>query len=484
MDTSARCCRPGSVYAVVLNVAVVLLSALYFTLQATTLPSLLTGIAYTRRWLKITPTIEAMVWVVCLPTFLLGVYVLGQMTCCWQRTLRRDRTKSYARRSTKPPDPPLPTGRRISAPSRSLVRLLLARCYRDFKYYRSRRSPFYLWKLYASECWEFLWQALAVVQFSEAGTDKLTLILYTTTILLNALSPLALIVIQRNHHQRNRKQLGLSVRRLLLFDATWDVLYAFFPVMNVLFRLRFMKEAGRQTPTIEAACKLAFKYARLDCNTVAAYMMLGETRQTLFGGDSLAEVAIKMQSRMLPLVLAPLRLRAAFILGFGVPDVIVSRAEYSGDPSATTTVDDVVVTNPLNAGIIAGGELELRPATREMRVSASTSSKTTIRSSTSTSATSTASRPRFYYRLPLAFPILLSLAMASFSIAIIGQLVTWPSCPDERIRLSCVIPNYQLFDLAGLGDKNRGCGCNMVRNPSMIHSASKTRAPRKSRSVG
>jgi hypothetical protein len=75
---------------------------------------------------------------------------------------------------------------------------------------------------------------LSIQQFSQSGVGSITLAFYTSVVLINSLSPLAMVIILRN--QENRLTLSRLTQRVLIFDSCCDLIYASLPLINLLVK--------------------------------------------------------------------------------------------------------------------------------------------------------------------------------------------------------------------------------------------------------
>ena len=75
---------------------------------------------------------------------------------------------------------------------------------------------------------------LSIQQFSQSGVGFITLAFYTSVVLINSLSPLAMVIILRN--QENRLTLSRLTQRVLIFDSCCDLIYASLPLINLLVK--------------------------------------------------------------------------------------------------------------------------------------------------------------------------------------------------------------------------------------------------------
>jgi hypothetical protein len=78
--------------------------------------------------------------------------------------------------------------------------------------------------MWLAEMWEQGWQVLGLWQLSETGFGRPAIAVNTVVLLANTFSPLAMLYITTEKHQRNRRKMATAVRRLLLFDASCDLM--------------------------------------------------------------------------------------------------------------------------------------------------------------------------------------------------------------------------------------------------------------------
>ena len=456
VDPDASCsawCRPGNVLLVVLNVLVLGVTAAYVLFQGTDIID--TMVNYTnhgsiRMWLLITPFTQAVVYLVCIPSFIGGTWSLVQITCLWRRTLLAHRQKQHRkqlaeRRRLKHGEAPTTDG---STKGR------LKRALRAWGFWRGKDSPLYLYKVFVNECWEACFQLLSLNQFSAAGVDRMLLLVYSITLLLNCCSPLLIIYIQKTHVQKRRKHCGLMLRRLMLFDAFIDTLYAAFPIASLLIRYFELypdpndDDNPGDNELMRAAC-LVVDIMGVGCGTTKKYLLLNAARQTFFGGNSLWVVFVKVKSRMLPLVLAPWRIVSAFKLGFGIRRRSIrtsTGARRSIGLRGTSSESD-------------GESMQEAATTRGTRRQISAFLKKQL--SQLQRRGDNSDRLVYYYQIPVVFPAILALVMGGISLAAITTLLAWTPCDVQAITDSCAVRSYPLFG-SGAPEEggSRSCACH------------------------
>ena len=125
----------------------------------------------------------------------------------------------------------------------------------------------------------------------------------------------------------------------LVFDAMCDIFYSAFPLISLFlqyFTLYVDTWPGYDAKLLDRA-KLAGINGQ-DVTDIPAFLLIGTTSVTLFGGTSVWDTIVKVFSRVSPLVFAPIRLRAAFSLSMSI-----SRREERRRETMPKAVQRVVV---------------------------------------------------------------------------------------------------------------------------------------------
>eukprot|EP00947_MAST-08B_sp_MAST-8B-sp1_P000378 g378.t1 len=213
-----------------------------------------------------------------------GVYVLCRITCFWEAEVRKERRLRVHPEEYVGEDEGA-SGHQIS---------LLAAWTRVLSYWFGSRGPNYYQLQFLLEVLELVTQLLALERYSTTGMTKSFLGVYSGIILANAMTPLLFVYIIHDQHKHNNLQrLGVWTRRLLLVDCFCDIQSA-------------------------AVCD-ASPFSR--CGDSRAYLMLSVSAEVLLGGTTVWDVAIKIVTRLVPLLIALEKARVAFLLAYVVDAV-------------------------------------------------------------------------------------------------------------------------------------------------------------------
>ena len=182
-------------------------------------------------------------------------------------------------------------------------------------------SPSYLlWRLCVSQVADFIFQVLCVVQFGWSGINRITMVTYTTVLLVHTVLPILtrLVVTPKdhdNHAARSRTaraSIGLWARRILLADAAFDAIYAAIPIAHMFIRYVDIEELLEDNQPLHLRFKSLGNRGGTSKNLALQTMLLQTIQATLLGGTTTWEKFIKLKGRVLPLIFAPMRLRVSF----------------------------------------------------------------------------------------------------------------------------------------------------------------------------
>ena len=182
-------------------------------------------------------------------------------------------------------------------------------------------------------------------------------------------------------------------------------------------------------------------------------MLLGQASFALFGGSTNFQIFIKIMSRVMPMVLGPVRILDAFIIRHIVE-------EEKHDIIQRTTVASAAVV-PLNMhGSAANLVLPQSSSSNTHDVNTSTTEsfiKISIRKVSQAVRSRHSSARRDYYRLvPRWAVIMYCVPVFIFCAAAFIRLATWPDCAAGSDV--CLLRTYPIFR----GYKNEGCACNVI----------------------
>ena len=182
-------------------------------------------------------------------------------------------------------------------------------------------------------------------------------------------------------------------------------------------------------------------------------MLLGQASFALFGGSTNFQIFIKIMSRVMPMVLGPVRILDAFIIRHIVE-------EEKHDIIQRTTVASAAVV-PLNMhGSAANLVLPQSSSSNTHDVNTSTTEsfiKISIRKVSQAVRSRHSSARRDYYRLvPRWAVIMYCVPVFIFCAAAFIRLATWPDCAAGSDV--CLVRTYPIFS----GYANEGCACNVI----------------------
>ena len=484
----------NSFAGMMLLVLCILITGFYFAAQGLPLLDLMVNDRDVRRWVGVTPAIEVLVDIVCIPALARAAYIVFQLTWRWRRTVRRYLARDEAYIVIR-------------------ARTTIATLFFGVRYFLKPRSSWYFVVVFLFEANEFFWQALGLDQMARDGVAKDALLIYTTLIFVNAFSPLALIWlvprINRAAHQddasREAEQTVLKwASRLMIFDACGDCCYALFPLAHLIGRYAMLYGTllDQRLPSVQSFESFA-RYSRLSPDDLNAFMLFAEAQTTFMGGNSPFVVVIKFTTRFLPLILAPSRIRLAFATRqSGIAMGVHSRMSLAPvpDPSSPRSPrrkirDTPPTTKPRprdrrmtlreqgSQGVSSLFNLSERRIQTIMReeqdvvesesLYESEASAMSTLSAGSTRDGGTNGVTRFVKRVvqadshrtaykvvPWWAPCVLWIIVAGFCGTIYVRLSTWGECEIPQIKRGCVIPGFPLFQKPFAED--RACACNSL----------------------
>ena len=436
--------------------AVIITSSFYFAAQGTPLLDLMINEPQARRWVGVTLTVEILADVICASATLRALLIVRQLTCRWRRTVRRYIARDEVRLVTR-------------------NRRTCSTVFYGVRYFMKPRSSVFFRVAFLFEVNEFFWQALAVDQMARAGVTKGALLSYTGLIFANGFSPLALVWLVPRVNKaagcpHGQREVTKFISRLLLFDAACDCFYALFPLAHLIGRyLIFFADIDVTSPSAKAMETFGL-YSRDPPEDMAAFMLITEGEAAFMGGNSAYEVAVKLIARMLPMFLAPLRIRLAF----------VNRQAGIASSSAANPRSNTSISRPareLRRSV--GGRRERRDRRRSstqeagsvfgLRPRAGTLGPEQHAQSAATgNSLSTCIKRRvrrdaqhsMYKTVPWWAAGTLWIVVVGFCATIYFRLLTWGECEIPQIRNGCVVPAFPIFQLAFA--KDRACACNSL----------------------
>ena len=173
------------------------------------------------------------------------------------------------------------------------------------------------------------------------------------------------------------------------------------------------------------------------------YVLIGRWTAALFGGRSTSVTFIKVMSRVLPMVFAPLRIKTAFTLAYAW-----------GEAKAGTFV---VPQSPASVGVTSTHDDDGGDAAIPLRCSKGGCQAALGR----LFGTRHRETRRTYYKPvpPIGLAVLV-VSVFTFSVFTWVRVATWPGCHPEIVEpRACIFPTYPLFDAYG---PDAGCACNAL----------------------
>ena len=294
-------CVGNTAYGIFLLCVALAIESVLFAFHCTPVLDLMVDEPDAAAWCGVTTPVAIGAGVILVPAMLEALVVLGQLTCCWRRAVRRERRKAH-----------YTPWRRVSE-----AKTTFRAVWRGFSYLRKPTSAHYVRLIFLFEVKEFVFQALALEQMSRAGIGPIALSLYATILLINGAVPMATRrVIGRinliDDPVRRRAEASKFIARLLLFDATCDLLYSFFSLGHLIFRyLRIFGEADAAAAELRMVKAYVINVGSKEAD-VKAFLLLSEAENALYGSKSSYDTIVKFMSRIAPLMQAPFRVMTAF----------------------------------------------------------------------------------------------------------------------------------------------------------------------------
>ena len=301
-------CVGNTAYGLFILSMVFIIDACFLALHCTPLMDELVDEEGARTWVQVTTGVVIFAGILLVPAILGALRAIWKITCCWRRTVREVQQTDEVRDVFE-----------SKSAFMTAVNFVL--------YFLSPASKYFFVYMYVSETKEFVVQAFAVDQMSRAGIGREALTVYTCVMLLNGTVSLGtswlvgfLNGIGDEDTLRRKAEASRWIPRLLLFDASCDLVYSFFGLVHLLLRLyRIMswdsedEASGASAAELQIASRFATT-SHQDLGDIKAFMLLSEGENALFGGKSFSDILIKFLSRVWPLLQAPLRVIQAFTI--------------------------------------------------------------------------------------------------------------------------------------------------------------------------
>ena len=409
-------------------------------------------------WVDVNVPISVIVGISGIILLCCATWVLARATCRWGRTVRdlaRDKDRYLLQRTRS---------------RNSLVRVSYF-----WKAWLGGTGPAFQRLEFLREAVELALQVVALHEFTTQGVSRGFLAGYAFIIALNLVTPVLLAT------GGTALRSATIARHVLVLDAGCDTLYALWPICYMLYFMHeiFGTEAGR-----DAYCPRSPDgnplFSTSDCNEVLAYQLTGIATEAMFGGRDFYSVAIKLVTRLLPILFAIGRLEEAILL----PKLV--RLRLSSSASATAAASTTAAS--------AGGEVELAPVPVQPISSYAASSVTSSKGESSKSMQSQRNNARqssrdkrrrtsllsrrpnsqrellanddYYYSVPKWATALLVLSISSTCLWVWIRLLTLGECKVEPLKMRekggfCLQRASPVFDLS-LGVE---CSCSSVLLP-------------------
>ena len=457
-------CVGNTVTGVALLCVAFIFEVVLFVLHCTPIMDAMVNEDNARPWVGVTPTVAMVAGLILSVAILEVLWAIGKLTLCWRG--------SVGRALSSLEKVPWQHVKEAKTTCRAL--------WRCFFYLRRPGSAHYVQMLFVLEVKEMIVQALAVDQMSRAGIGRAALALYTSVILVNGLAPVGMryIVSRINRMDgdgddiRRRALASRWIARLLMFDATCDLLYSFFGVTHLLFR--YLLTFGGGLSTVEVKMLEEFgsdKFSTLKAVNSAdlkSFMLLSEAENALMGGKSAFDIAIKFSSHVVPLLQAPLRVKAAFAIrqSNGAAGAAAAQSPRTLAAAraghATTTAHPPPQQQPPQT---ANSLPEIHPA-EEHGCRPRAGLRYAIRRRAVIAVKRTEYDGRRYNNVPLWVISLHCIAVLSFCLTVYIRLGTWGECLMPEIKESCAVPAYPIFHLYQSGEDSdwrcRSCACSTL----------------------
>ena len=233
-------CVGNSAYSLFLLSVALIIELVLFAFHCTPLMDVMVDEQNAAAWCGVTSRVAIWTAVFLVPSMLLTLGGIIALSCCQRRTIQRARKANEVRDVLK---------------SESFVMTLFNYVFYAF----SPANCYFFLVIFFSEAKETVVQGLALDQLSRAGVGPTALTLFTSLMLVNGLaSSLGISWMVRHINRvpsdeddvRRRVEASRWIPRLLLFDATCDLLYTFFGLLHLLFRYwRIFGETGVATDT-------------------------------------------------------------------------------------------------------------------------------------------------------------------------------------------------------------------------------------------
>lgn len=448
VGAAPRCCVGNTIGSTILLMGMFVEIAAYLLMQITPMLDPLAEEEEARRWIGVTPTVEVFVGILCLPALALCVFVAVRITCRFHRTVREARAQAHLQ---------------VQMRSTSLTGLLVSCC--DF--FSGPHSPYVFVVIYLSELNELFWQALAIEQMSRHGIGRTPLLLYTTVVLTNSVTPIILMRIQRATRTRSMaaKEIGRWLARILLIDAAGDLLYSSFLLWHFVGRFLSVYYLDREVNDHVTDFASQFHNIENTGDDINAFIIQAEGTTTMFGGESVGDGIVKFLSRVLPLFLAAARVHTAVITRHTFHHYVQLRTQRSliismskgGKKGRIERINRHLSNASSTASSIDGDGRRMQPHVSSGAESSTTtqfdgidiprqltsqkSLRQLIRSRigrTVRRAATSQTLGQHYIHVPAWAIIILSATTTIFCFTVYLLLAFWGECPIPEVAESCV----------------------------------------------
>ena len=397
----------------------------------------------------------AVTWCIVIFVAVLSFYVIARVTCCWRSSVRDFNSYNPAETAL------------TSKHTFTVIRATL-------DYYTSARSPHFLRIMFFSEVNEFIWQALAVSEMADGGHPLPSLIAYTTSILLNAASPLVLAWITWTGNTRAAADRvadpGWTVRwisRVLLFDAAMDIMYASFGIFDLSIS-SWALFYNENLPISKFADNYAH-YFDVTPRLMKAAISAIKDRAVLFGGRGFYDIILTFFARVLPLILAPLRLRLAFLTRRQDPTIKretltlrrrrrSTHLQQDGAPGAQRQKPRTKRLGSVVRGHI--GSMVASDHASSQAADDDGEEKDTGTVEIQQARPRTARARLVFYAVPVWAAAALAATAFTFAVIVYARLGTWGDCENTAARESCARRSFPIFQ--AYGSPNSACACSIL----------------------
>ena len=317
-------CRPGNVAIVFFLLVILLYLLVLFVFHATSVVDEMVKSPRANMYLQVGPSTAFWISLLTGLLFLAALATLIRVTCCWRKLVDEAHHTIHSRSRAGATPTGVLVGGTLKDKGHHRRRHTARRLLRGLRCVLSPGLIFFSWKEawvgatgpymlvweFLKECIELSLQIVAVFQLSEAGIHAEGIAFYVVVVFVNLTSPILSAT-----HARGNHSLGLRTRRILLFDGCCDVFYGTFPLWMLLMRYfqLYLRDSSDRVHGASIGLCSNFTHEQFNCANVLKFMLIYQGGETFLGGQTVAESALKVLTRLLPIGFAIWRFQTAFL---------------------------------------------------------------------------------------------------------------------------------------------------------------------------